>query len=260
MTLCAVVVLLKKRILAVLNIFNGQVVQSFNYQRYLPIGKLKYSLENLENWSIDEIVVKDIASFKNGPNFEIIEELKNLGLSTPIVYGGGIRNKQDARDVIRLGADRILLGAILHIDPKSVWNISNLIGSQACVGAFPFLIKGDEVQYYDYLGKNSFKDFSHIEEMFANKIVSELLLTDVARQGYLNGFSETILRRFKCSDARLVINGGLAFDDRLSQILSINKVSGAAFGNIFSYKEHAVQVVKNRILKVNILKTPYRKM
>ena len=59
--------MLKTRIIGVLNILNGNVVQSFNFDKYLPIGKPEISLNYLDQWGIDEIILLDINK-KNNKN------------------------------------------------------------------------------------------------------------------------------------------------------------------------------------------------
>ena len=52
--------MLKSRLIATLIIKDGMVVQSYNFERYLPIGKPKFSVEFLSRWDIDEIIILDI--------------------------------------------------------------------------------------------------------------------------------------------------------------------------------------------------------
>ena len=60
----------KKRIIANVIIKNNQVVQSFGYHNYLPIGKPEIILKNLDRWKADEILVNVIDRSKTnlGPN------------------------------------------------------------------------------------------------------------------------------------------------------------------------------------------------
>ena len=52
--------MLKKRLTAAVTIKNGLVVQSFGYNRYLPIGKPRVVIENLDRWGCDEIFIQII--------------------------------------------------------------------------------------------------------------------------------------------------------------------------------------------------------
>ena len=68
----------------------GLAVQSFGYKRWLPLGKPEFLVENLNHWGADGIVVLATDRKNNGPDLELIKRLGSLGLSTPLIYGGGI--------------------------------------------------------------------------------------------------------------------------------------------------------------------------
>ena len=65
--------MLKKRLTGAVTIRNGLVVQSFGYNRYLPIGKPKVVVENLDRWGCDEIFIS--------PLFKIIKKKGFLNIS-----------------------------------------------------------------------------------------------------------------------------------------------------------------------------------
>ena len=75
--------MLKKRIIGSINLKDGWAVQSLSFKKFLPIGKLKYSLEFLDRWGIDEILILDInaSRSKNSPNFDLLNRAtKNINV------------------------------------------------------------------------------------------------------------------------------------------------------------------------------------
>ena len=103
--------MLKKRLIGVVTVKNGWAVQSFGYRKYLPLGKPECLVENFDRWGADEILVQviDRSLTERGPDFELLEKLGRLGLGTPLIYGGGIRNVEEGMKVIQSGADRLSL-------------------------------------------------------------------------------------------------------------------------------------------------------
>ena len=128
--------MLKKRLTGAVTIRNGIVVQSFGYNKYLPIGKPKVIVENLDRWGIDEIFIQVIDRSKNnlGPDIKLIEDISSSGILTPIMYAGGIQNEKQAAEVIRAGAERVCLDTLLHSNPQEVKKIAMRLGghSQCC--------------------------------------------------------------------------------------------------------------------------------
>ena len=85
--------MLKRRIIAVLVLLDGIVVQSIGFKRYLPVGSPEICIEFLNEWGIDEIIVLDILASKNKsqPNYSLIKKISSSCL-VPLAYGGGIND------------------------------------------------------------------------------------------------------------------------------------------------------------------------
>ena len=131
--------MLKKRLIGVITVKSGWAVQSFGYRRYLPMGRPEILAENLDRWGADEIIVQCIDRTKeqSGPDLQLVDRIARMGLSTPLIYTGGIRNEEDATRVIQTGADRIGIDALLHDAPAEVERLSHRLGAQALIAALP---------------------------------------------------------------------------------------------------------------------------
>ena len=145
--------MLKKRLTAAVTIRNGLVVQSFGYNRYLPIGKPKVVVENLDRWGCDEIFIQVIDRSTNnlGPDIELVKNIASSGILTPIMYAGGIQNENQASQVIRAGAERVCLDGLLHKNSSEIKNIAKRLGSQAVIGCLPLgMDDSGTVYWYNY--------------------------------------------------------------------------------------------------------------
>ena len=80
---------MRKRLIAGITIKDNLVVQSISYNKYLPLGKVEYFIKNLNRWSVDEILIRDIDAYrkKGEPNIKLIEKIKKISCETPIIYG-----------------------------------------------------------------------------------------------------------------------------------------------------------------------------
>ena len=56
--------MLKNRLIPIIILKDDLIVQSFNFKRFLPIGKLKTAIDFFVNWDVDEIVILDIDATK----------------------------------------------------------------------------------------------------------------------------------------------------------------------------------------------------
>ena len=106
--------MLKKRLGAVVFIKDGLVLQSVGFTKYLPIGKPEVIIKNLDSWGADEIILLNYDAINlNKPDYELIEKISDLNIRTPLIYGGGIKNVNDAVKCIKLGSDRVVINQII---------------------------------------------------------------------------------------------------------------------------------------------------
>ncbi|MDA9602478.1 HisA/HisF-related TIM barrel protein [Flavobacteriaceae bacterium] len=242
--------MVKKRIIGVITIKNNLVVQSFSYSRYLPIGKPECVIENLDRWGADEILIQVIdRSINNlGPNFDLLNKIGRLKISTPIIYSGGIRNHKDAIEVIKNGADRIVVDTLLRKDKKELTNISMHLGSQAVIASVPVILKNNEIYFYNYISKNEEKiNKDYLSTISDKNLISEILLINKKTEGFLNSFDFKIISLFPKIDSSLIVFGGISEGKQIDQILLSDNVSAVGIGNFLNYKEHSIQLLKQSV-------------
>lgn len=246
--------MLKKRIAGVITIKNGLAVQSFGYGRYLPIGKPEVLAENLDRWCVDEIILQCIdRSSKNlGPDYDTLLSVSSKGLGTPIIYCGGIRSVEDGLKVIQSGADRIALDALLHCEPASVMDLSNRLGAQALIASLPVSYVDDKLYWYDYRFKENKVISDDVIELLNQKATSEVMLIDWEREGSNEGFQVDLVGKFPLLDAPIIAFGGLSSPDKVRDVLTVPSVNAVAIGNFLSYKEHAVDSYRQKLLGLPI--------
>mgnify|MGYP006091350551 CR=1 FL=1 len=242
--------MLKKRLTGAVTIQNGLVVQSFGYNRYLPIGKPKVVVENLDRWGIDEIFIQIIDRCANnlGPNIELIEEIATSGILTPIMYAGGIKNETQAAEVIRAGAERVCVDGLLHENLGEVEKIARRLGAQAIMGCLPVGIDSNGVAYwYNYQTKKKCLIGDRLLSLIKDGLISEMLLVDWQNEGYDEAFDFRILELFEKYNVPLIVFGGLSSPKILKKAFDSPMVVSAVIGNRLNYSEHAVQKLKNQL-------------
>ena len=250
--------ILHKRLIGVVTVKNGWAVQSFGYNSYLPLGRPEVLVENLDRWGADEILVQviDRSLKKLGPDFHLIEKIGDIGVSTPIIYGGGIRHQHDAVGVIQKGADRISLDNIFFENPNSVREIAHFLGSQALIGSLPVHRADGVLKHYNYVTKSSDYISKEIMRLLEENLISELLISDWLNEGSSNKFNIDLLKAKELSGNKLIAFGGIGDPLIGAKVVAFSNVSAVAVGNSFSYKEHAIQAYSKK-LKTDHLRPAY---
>jgi cyclase len=241
--------MLKKRLIGVVTVRQGLAVQSFGYSRYMPLGKVEIIVENLNRWGADEILIQciDRSKFRLGPDFNLLKRISSLGLSTPVIYGGGIRNVSDAVQVVNNGADRILLDAALWDSSNEIEFFSKALGSQALIANITITHRNGNLYWNNYRRDQ----IQLIETNFYEKnqldCISEIMLTDMNNEGCNNSFDEKIIELFPSNEKSLILFGGLSEYNQIQRFLSKNNVVAVGVGNSLNYKEHALQKIKQNL-------------
>jgi len=227
--------MLKKRLIGVVTVRQGLAVQSFGYSRYLPLGSPELVIENLDRWGADEILVQciDRSVQKLGPDFSLLKRVGDLGLSTPLIYGGGIRHTDDAVKVISLGADRILIDSILWDSQPMIEAISRELGVQAVIANMPVHIKLGQIYWRNYRSSEEVLLNINTAQQLPIEWISEILLTDWRHEGFSKGFDRRIPLVFPIIKNPFILFGGLSEYDQYTDVLSIPNVVGVGIGNFF---------------------------
>lgn len=242
--------MLKKRLVGVVTVKDGWAVQSFGYHRYLPLGKPECLVENLDRWGADEILVQVIDRSKNGfePDFQLLEKLGKLGLETPLIYAGGARSVADGVELIQLGADRIVVDAMLHDNLAVVRDLSERLGAQALIASLPLSWKGHGIKWFDYRYKTSTQISNEVLGLIQSGIISEVLISDWEHEGMSNGFELKLIEKFPLKDASIIAFGGISNPEQMRTLLDRNEIVAVATGNFLSYHEHAIQKYKEALI------------
>jgi cyclase len=240
--------MLRKRLVGVITVKSGWAVQSFGYSRHLPIGKPEILAENLDRWGADEILLLDIDRSRNGlgPNFDLIRQIGRRGISSPISYGGGIRNEHDAAEVIKCGAERLCVDTLLHSKPEQVVKISECVGAQAVIASLPLTRKQGVLLWHNYQTKEN-SSLETLRELVKKRILSEMLLIDFEHEGTRGAFEETLLNEFPFPEVPHILFGGISEAPQIARLLSHPSVIAVAVGNFLNYQEHAIQTLKQTV-------------
>jgi cyclase len=252
--------MLKKRLIGVVTVKNGWAVQSFGYRRYLPLGKPECLVENLDRWGADEIFVQviDRSIANSGPDFDLLQQLGELGLETPLIYAGGIRSVSDGVKLIQLGADRIVVDALLHDNLSTIQELSEKLGAQALVASLPLTWQAKGLEWFDYRSQISAAISDEVLELVKSGVISEVLITDWLHEGLPAAFDKKLIDAFPLKDVPIIAFGGLSKVEQLRTLLQTSGVAAVAVGNFLSYREHAIQEYKDALTSMQIRPARYK--
>ena len=244
--------MLKKRIIASLNILNNIVVQSIGFKKYFPVGKPEIAVEFLNDWGIDEIILLDIGATKNGckPNLEMIKKVSSFNM-VPLTVGGGISNIRDIENLMHCGADKVCVNSLLRKDLSQVNEASMIFGSQSIVASIDIKEINDKKRVFNYLNQTTLDlDFLEHAKNIEHIGVGEIFINSVDNDGKKQGYDYDLIGSISNAVNIPVIGcGGAGSPKHMLELLKRTSVCGAVAGNFFHFYEHSVNITKSIIGK-----------
>jgi len=244
--------MLKKRLIAVLTIKQGIVVQTINFERYLPVGKPKIAVEYLNQWGIDEIVFVDIDASARGECIspKLVQEVSRFTHS-PLTVGGGIRTVDQMKELIASGADKISINRACREDKKLISRGAEIFGNQCIMVSLDIQKTDGKYEVYDHVEKRStgldpISYAREVEKLGAGEILANFVHRNGSKQGYDLEMAQSLS---SAVGIPVIICGGVGHPKHFVEGLNIPNVSAVAAGNFFHYQEHSAVVAKRYILQ-----------
>lgn len=248
----------KKRLIPVLLLRNGWLVQSKLFKEYKNLGNPITAVKRLSQWASDELIYLDISDGENydlrrddlnTPNrHTIFEILDDISKSTfmPITVGGKIRTINGIYDRLSRGADKISINTIALENPSFITAAAQEFGSQCIVVSIDAkLIDGSYwvmTQHGSVKTKYTVEDWAKAVESYG---AGEILLNSVDRDGMKNGF-EIPLVKSVCDAVKIpvIACGGAGDWADFGQLFDETTADAVAAANIFQHVDQSVHLAK----------------
>src|SRR3954468_24526109 len=128
--------MLSKRIIACLDVRDGQVVKGVHFEGLRNAGDPAELAARYNEEGIDELVILDVtATIENRRALADTVGAVAKRIFIPLTVGGGIRSESDAAAAVEAGADKVSLNTAALSDPALITNLASRYGSQAVIVA-----------------------------------------------------------------------------------------------------------------------------
>ena len=251
----------KHRLIPVLLLKNGWLVQSKGFSHYQNLGNPTTAVRRISEWGSDELIYLDISNNEqydirrndqNYPNreslLEIIEDVSKVTFM-PITVGGKIKTLSHIEERLKFGADKISINTQAIFEPKFIGQAANEFGAQCIVVSIDAKLKDQNYLVYNHKKscptKRDVLDFSkQVESMGAG----EILLNSVDRDGMGNGYDLNLLNLVTDEVKIPVIAcGGVGEWHHFKEAFVETNVDAVAAANIFHYRDQSVYLAKKHL-------------
>jgi cyclase len=251
--------MLKKRVIFTLLYNNGNFMLSRNF-RLQKVGNLEWLEKNYNfshiSYSIDVLVVLDVTRGKKSPN-EFCSALKKIteGCFVPIAAGGGITNLEDARNLLRSGADKVVINSALYNDDGFIGCLASEFGRQCVVASIDVkLSPSDGYQVWSQCGSNCLDGTaaSWVERIMWDD-VGELYLNSMDQDGTGQGYDMGLLDLLPQNTSKpVILAGGVGNASHLAAGLSDPRVDAVATAHLFNFVGDGLKQARKSLISSGI--------
>lgn len=247
--------MLKKRIIACLDIQDGRTVKGVNFEGIRDAGDPIELAKRYVDEGADELVFLDITATndKRKTICSLVEQISRE-ITIPFTVGGGITTLEDARAVIEAGADKISINSAALRRPELIQEISNCFGKQCVVVAVDIKKIDDEWIVFSNGGRVS---TGRRAIDWCIEIVTlgggEILLTSMNNDGTKAGFALDISQSIsQLVTIPVIASGGAGSIQHFKELFTQTDASAGLAASIFHYQEIAIPDLKNELKKSQI--------
>jgi len=256
----------KNRLIPVLLLKNGWLVQSKGFKKYQKLGNPITAVKRLSEWASDELIYIDISKDDNYdiqrydqgyPNrISFLEIIKDVSKVTfmPIAVGGRIRTIQDIENRLAVGADKVIINTKAMEDIGFIEASAKEFGSQCIIVSIDVKEQDNGKYHVKTEGGSKDTDINPVE--WAKKVqdygAGEIFLNSIDRDGMRKGYDiELLAKASETVNIPVIACGGVGKWEHFGEALAKTKVDAVAAANIFHYIDQSVYLAKKYLFENN---------
>lgn len=244
--------MIRPRLITVLTVNNGVLFRTRNF-----IPDYRYTLNFVDAWSIDEIVLLDITRPGEGDRqnfFHIVQQFAR-NCFVPLTVGGGVRTLDDFRTLLSIGADKVAVNTQAALAPELISKAASLFGSQCVVVSIDAKVEdsGDYLAY-TYFGT---KPLGLRADEWARKAcecgAGEIFIQSIDKDGTLEGYDNRLTRLISAAVSVPVLACSGAGNWRhFVDAFKEGGASAACTTNIYHFTETSIRSAKQYLSNAGI--------
>jgi cyclase len=227
------------RLIARLDIKGPNLIKGIHLEGLRVIGDPQVHARRYYEQGADELIYIDIVASLYGRSklTEIVRRAAH-DVFVPMTVGGGIRNLDDVRDLLRAGADKVAINTAAVRRPELITEVARRFGSQCMVLSIEAKQQGAghwEV-YTDCGRERSGVDAIEWAQRAVRLGAGEILVTSIDREGTRKGFDVALTRAIATAvTVPVIASGGYGESRHLAEAVHEGRADALAFADALHY-------------------------
>ena len=248
--------MLKVRVIPCLDVKDGRVVKGVNFLSLRDAGDPVEQARAYDAAGADELMFLDITASSDGraATYDIIARTAEACFM-PLSVGGGVREVEDARRLLRSGADKVSVNTAAVENPDLIAACADAFGAQCVVAAVDVkTVAPGRWEVFTYGGRRATGlDALDYAATVVEKGAGEILLTSMDRDGVKGGYDIELLRRFsEAVPIPVIASGGAGSAQHLVEGVRDGGASAVLAASIFHFGEVSIADAKRAMAKAGV--------
>jgi cyclase len=240
--------MLKIRVIPCLDVKDGRVVKGVNFVSLRDAGDPVEQASAYDAAGADELMFLDITASheRRGAILEVVARTAEVCFM-PVGVGGGVRSAEDARLLLRAGADKVSINTAAVENPDVLAACSDAFGSQAVVAAIDAKARtGGGWEVFTYGGRRATGiDAVEYAALAVAKGAGEILLTSMDRDGSKMGYDIGLTRAIaEAVGVPVIASGGAGSTQHLIEAVKDGGADAVLAASIFHFGEISIGEAK----------------
>jgi len=250
------------RVVPCLDVDRGRVVKGINFVGLRDAGDPVELAARYDREGADELVFLDIRASVDSRDTTIDMVRRTAEeVFIPFTVGGGIRSVEDARGILRAGADKVSVNTAAVDGPELVTGLAAEFGIQCVVVAVDARRSTAVPSGFEVFTNGGRTPTGRDAVAWVAEVVAlgagEILLTSMDRDGTRDGFDIEMLKAVGAvATVPLIASGGVGDLDHLVQGATEGGADAVLAASIFHFGEHTVADAKRHLAAAGVAVRP----
>jgi len=248
------------RVIPCLDVDAGRVVKGVNFVDLVDAGDPVELASRYDREGADEIIFLDITASSDDRD-TIVDVARRTAeqVFIPLTIGGGIRSVDDARRLLRAGADKVSINTAAVERPELIGELAAEFGTQCVVVAIDARRSPDpSFEVFTHGGRQATgRDAVAWAAECERRGAGEIMLTSMDRDGTRDGFDLELTRAVSTScGVPIIASGGVGSLEHLADGVTQGRADAVLAASIFHFGEHTVAEAKAHLTAAGIVVRP----
>ena len=247
------------RVIPCLDVDAGRVVKGVNFVDLRDAGDPVELAARYDAEGADEVVFLDITASSSARDTIVDVATRTAEeVFIPFTVGGGVRTVEDARRLLRAGADKVSVNTAAVSRPQVVTELSDEFGAQCVVVAIDARRAPGGFEVFTHGGrKPTGLDAVSWAAECQRLGAGEILLTSMDRDGTKDGYDTDLTRAVsEACDLPVIASGGAGTLDHLTEAAIEGEADAVLAASIFHFGEYSVAEAKAHMAAAGITVRP----